>query len=212
MAAVEGGAGFTIRRIADAAGTSTMAIYTHFGGVDGLRHAVRREGFARFATRLGDVTDTADPVADLSLLGLTYFGYAVDESDLYRVMFLERVVDEVDEDIGWETFAVLVRGVQRCLDAGRFRDGDAEHVATQLWSMAHGTVSLHLAGLLSAPDAITAMGATALHIYVGCGDRADRAAGSLQRALERADLPAAQDPRVTREHRWARRRRLSSSR
>jgi AcrR family transcriptional regulator len=196
LAGADGGAGFTIRRVADAAGTSTMAIYTHFGGIDGLRYEVRREGFAKFGVRLAGIQDSDDAVEDLSALGLVYFTYAVDESDLYRVMFLEPVLDDIDADIGWETYSVLTRGVQRCFDTGRFTDGDPEQVATQLWAMAHGTVSLHLAGLLAASDAIAALGAVALRVYTGCGDEPERAARSLQGALNRVELTEDQDPRL----------------
>ena len=51
LIATEGASGLTLRRVADAVGTSTMAIYTHFGGMPELRRAVRREGFARLAAR-----------------------------------------------------------------------------------------------------------------------------------------------------------------
>jgi AcrR family transcriptional regulator len=173
-----------------------MAIYTHFGGIDGLRYEVRREGFAKFGARLAGISDSDDPVEDLSALGLVYFTYAIDESDLYRVMFLEPVLDDVDADIGWETFSALTRGVQRCFDAGRFTDGDAERVAIQLWAMAHGSVSLHLAGLLAAPDAISAVGAVALGVYTGCGDDPERAARSLEASLNRVELTEDQDPRL----------------
>ena len=196
LVATEGGTGLTIRRVADEAGTSTMAIYTHFGGIDGLRYAVRRQGFAQFGLRLSQVDDSRDPVEDLSVLGLVYFTYAVEESDLYHVMFLEPVLDEIDADIGWDTFDVLVRGVQRCIDVHRFHDGDAQQIARQLWAMAHGTVTLHLAGLLSPADAITALGAAALHLYTGYGDTAEHVAAALQRALDRVPLTAEQDPRT----------------
>ncbi|MGH8570384.1 MAG: helix-turn-helix domain-containing protein, partial [Gammaproteobacteria bacterium] len=37
----------TTRRLASEVGTSTMALYTHFGGMDDLRRAVRLEWFER---------------------------------------------------------------------------------------------------------------------------------------------------------------------
>ncbi|NEK86613.1 helix-turn-helix transcriptional regulator, partial [Blastococcus saxobsidens] len=41
----------TARSLADRAGTSTTALYTHFGGMPGLWRAVRQEGFTRLAAR-----------------------------------------------------------------------------------------------------------------------------------------------------------------
>jgi len=43
---------------------STMAVYTHFGGMAYLRQEVRREGFARLRTHLEWVEPTNDPVTD----------------------------------------------------------------------------------------------------------------------------------------------------
>ena len=51
LIATEGADGLTLRRVADEVGTSTMAVYTCFGGMPELRRAVRREGFARLAAR-----------------------------------------------------------------------------------------------------------------------------------------------------------------
>ncbi|MEU4325462.1 hypothetical protein [Nonomuraea dietziae] len=47
----------TARRLAGEAGTSTMAVYTYFGGMEEVRGAVRQEGFARLAADL-DATPT----------------------------------------------------------------------------------------------------------------------------------------------------------
>src|SRR5436189_114464 len=81
------------------------------------------------------VPQTDDPVADLALLGLAYYENAVTNADLYRVMFMERPHDADDAQIGWDTFEALIAGVQRCITAERFREGDAADRATQLWAL-----------------------------------------------------------------------------
>lgn len=45
LLAKEGAAGMSTRRLAAEVGVSTMALYTHFGGMDGLCREARREGF-----------------------------------------------------------------------------------------------------------------------------------------------------------------------
>src|SRR5437016_4851039 len=47
LIATQGAAGLKLRRVAEEVGTSTMAIYTHFGGMPELRRAVRRGRCAR---------------------------------------------------------------------------------------------------------------------------------------------------------------------
>src|SRR5438046_8454340 len=82
LIATEGTAGLTLRRVAEAVGTSTMAIYTHFGGMPELRRAVRQEGFARLAARAAQAGDSDDPVADLAGLGLAYYEHAMSNPHL----------------------------------------------------------------------------------------------------------------------------------
>src|SRR5437879_4110442 len=84
LIATEGSARLTVRRVADEAGTSTMAVYTHFGGMPGLRQAVRREGFARLTAHVAAVDKTDDPLADLARLALAYYENATADPDLYR--------------------------------------------------------------------------------------------------------------------------------
>src|SRR5437764_11892737 len=107
LIATEGASGLTLRRVADEVGTSTMAIYTHFGGMPELRRAVRREGFARLAARSARVGESDDPVADVAMLGLEYYELAISEPHLYRVMFMEQPLDEDDARTGWDTFNTL---------------------------------------------------------------------------------------------------------
>jgi len=188
LIASDGADRLTLRRVADAAGTSTMAIYTCFGGMPDLRHAVRSEGFARLAAHISGVTQTDDPVADLALLGLAYYENAVTNADLYRVMFMERPHDAADAQIGWDTFEALIAGVQRCITAERFREGDAADRATQLWALAHGLVSLELAQLLERAAALHALAAGALGLFLGFGDDRDAARHSLSQAASRSTL------------------------
>jgi len=188
LIATEGASGLTLRRVADAVGTSTMAIYTHFGGMPELRRAVRREGFARLAARAAQMEASDDPVADLATLGIEYNENALSNPHLYRVMFMEQPLDETDADAGTETSAILVAGVQRCIDAGRFVQDDAARLATQFWALGHGVSSLQLANLLSAGEALECATRALLNLFSAWGDDRDAARRSLQSAGRRAGL------------------------
>jgi AcrR family transcriptional regulator len=186
LIAAEGAKGLTLRRVADAVGTSTMAIYTHFGGMPELRHAVRQEGFSRLAAHMGVVEQTDDPVADLAFLGLAYFQNATDNRDLYRAMFMEQPLDAEEAEIGLDTFEILVGGVERCITDGRFRRADAEGVATQLWALAHGVVTLEIAGIIDPGRALHAFGSASLNLFTGYGVERGAARRSLADALARS--------------------------
>src|ERR1700761_1555958 len=59
------------RKVASAAGTSTMAVYTHFGGMRSLIAEVAEEGWGQIDAAQS-VPQTDDPVADLMATGLAY--------------------------------------------------------------------------------------------------------------------------------------------
>jgi len=188
LIADEGAHRLTLRRLVDEVGTSTMAVYTHFGGMDELRRAVRREGFARLAAHLPGVDGSGDPVVDLTLLGLAYHRSATASPHLYRVMFMEEPLDEADASAGADTFDVLVQGVARCIVTGRFAPAEPVELATQLWAVAHGLVTLELAGFLASALALGCLVDTVENLYQGYGDDPGAAGRSVTAAWHRAGL------------------------
>lgn len=170
--AAEGPAGLTTRRLAQAIGASTTAVYTHFGSMSELRRAIRREGFARFRALLDGVPVHEDPLLEIADLGIAYLRNAFANPDLYRVMFMEEPLDEEDAATGVDTFQRLVDAVQRCIDAGRFpRLDDANWGATQLWTMGHGAVSVAMIGMLPQADAERVFGEVGLALSERFGAR-----------------------------------------
>ncbi|MGI8710417.1 MAG: TetR/AcrR family transcriptional regulator [Acidimicrobiales bacterium] len=154
LLADDGLAALSIRAVAAAVGTSTMAVYTHFGSKDDLVHEVVREAFARLHAEIASVEQTADPVADLAATGAAYRRNALANAHLYRVMFSVNPValtnpadHEGQPGLGLDAFGGLVDAVARCVDAGAL-SGAPGQLALQIWATAHGAVSLELAGFL----------------------------------------------------------------
>jgi AcrR family transcriptional regulator len=179
LLAEEGPAGLTVRRLGAEIGTSSMAVYTQFGGMDGLRSGVRIEGFRRLAEHLSGVPALDDPVAELAAIGFAYCANAIEYPNLYRVMFLDAEVDAVEAAAGTATFDRMRAAVERCIATGRFRPADAEQLAIRLWATAHGFVSLELAGLLTAEECVAHLVAIAVDLAVGFGDLPERAGHSV---------------------------------
>ena len=180
LLASEGPSALTTRRLATEVGTSTMAVYTYFSGMDELRHAVRVEGFDRLAEHLARVEVGPDPVTEVCELGSEYLANALANPDLYRFMFMETPT-EPDVHVGIATFERLVAGVRRAVEAGRFT-GDPWERAQQLWSALHGVVALHLAGLFTTEELLGTLGRTTLDLFVAFGDDRDAALASFDRA------------------------------
>ncbi|HEV7759338.1 MAG TPA: WHG domain-containing protein [Acidimicrobiales bacterium] len=194
LIAEEGREALTLRRLAAEVGASTMVVYTHFDGMDDLRRAVRAEGFDRLAHHLGGVEATDDPVADIIVLGWAYHVNATTNPNLYRVMFMERVVDDVPggidhaDRIDHSTFAMLVNGVARCLEAGRFHPAEPLALANQLWAVSHGVAALELAGILDPDEAVDCLEASGANLLSGFGDEGDQLSASVDRARSRMSL------------------------
>lgn len=138
----------TLRKVAQQAETSTMAVYTHFDGMPGLLYCVRERAFERLAEELTRLHPTNDPVADLVASGGAYVLAAMADPALYRVMF--DIHRDPRQPVGASiTFAVLVAGVERAQAADRLDPRiDPIAAATRLWAMTHGVVSLVLAQAL----------------------------------------------------------------
>jgi len=164
----------TLRVLVDSVGTSTMAVYTHFGGMPGLWRAVRQEGFTRLSERLALVDATPDAVRDLMALGAAYVRNAVANPYLYRAMF-DTVADLENPDAADDGFQLLVAGAERARDTGRFAEScDPQAVATQLWAAGHGLVMLVLTGVLPGEVLAPCATGTAAALFVAAGDEPDR--------------------------------------
>ncbi len=173
----------TLRSLVAGTGVSTMAVYTYFGGMDGMWKALRQEGFTRLAARFAAVRVSVDPVQDLTALLASYVGNALEHPDLYRVMFDVSV--ELDDLAAADaTLEYLVQAVRRAQDAGRFRaELDSLDLATKAWAIGHGLVSLVANGPL--PRGTLDYGVPMLTAqFIGVGDRPDQSRASVVRGWE----------------------------
>jgi AcrR family transcriptional regulator len=175
----------TLRSLVAGTSVSTMAVYTYFGGMDGMWKALRQEGFTRLAARFQTVATSEDPVADLTALIAAYLGNALDHPDLYRVMF-DANFDLEDLKAADATLEYLVQAAGRATTDGRFRSGtDSLELATQTWAITHGLVSLvangplPLATLANVVPLLTAL-------FVSTGDEPGKCRRSVENGWKHA--------------------------
>ncbi len=139
----------SLRSVAAAAGTSTSAVYSLFGGKIGLLAALHERAFRRLGAEQAAVGVGDDPVEDIVQLGLAYRRSAVADPHGYRIMFGDHVaptdVSPELREAAAGTFQPLLDAVNRAVAAGRFRDDvPPAAIATALWAKVHGLVSLEL--------------------------------------------------------------------
>ncbi len=148
LLAAEGPGSLTVRRIASAAGVSTMNVYSRFGGKDGVVDQLFVEGFRRLGDGMRSVVATDDTIADIMACGLWYRRFAIDNPTLYSVMF-DNVVPDFKPSVEAQTIAgatldLLADRLERAMQAGALRSADPLHTAALVWATCHGVVSLEL--------------------------------------------------------------------
>ena len=190
LLAEEGPEAMSSRRIAKELGTSTMAVYTHFGSMSGLVREMVYEGFGRLAENFKRIEWTDDPVCDMALIGRVYRHSANANAHLYSVMFGDRTLggfelSEEDRQYGRFNLVRVVECAARCVESGRFRSEDAMLVAHHMWLAMHGLVTLELGGYLIEPcDADRCFESQTVSLMVGAGDDMAAAEASVGASAE----------------------------
>jgi AcrR family transcriptional regulator len=154
--AQHGPAELTVRRIAEAAGSSTMGVYSRFGGRTGMLEALYRRGFDLLRAALGTVLEAGDPIRRILDLGLAYRRFALANPALYALMF-ERPIPDFDpsptlrREALEATFGLLVAAVQQAITRGALPDTDPVRTSYLVWCVTHGMVSLELTHAVRSP-------------------------------------------------------------
>jgi len=188
----EGPGALQARKVAAEIGASTMAVYTHFGGMNQLIEAIVAVAFERFGAALSSTPATDDPVADFFVMGYHYREFALESPQRYQLMFglTPAHVFELPSaelPLAASTFGQLVAMVERIIATGRIRADDAMELALRIWSMIHGTALLEIVGAVERDGrALThILGPMTVDMLVGMGDDRERAEASLRCAAER---------------------------
>jgi len=180
----------TLRSLSNAAGVSTMAVYTYFGGMPGLWSAVRQEGFVRLGDRLATVRPTRDPIRHLAALGVAYVEHALANPDLYRVMF-DAAFDLADPEGAATGLELLIEGACQAQRAGRFiASVDPRDVALRYWASGHGLTSLAVSGVVTQADLRTHAPEMAIAIFTAAGDARENAEPSVAAAWRNWAAPS----------------------
>jgi AcrR family transcriptional regulator len=191
LLATEGAA--SARRLASELGTSTMVVYTHFGGMDEVIRQVMRRGFTGFGAELDRGAVTDDAVADWMTYLWSYRRFALREPHLYAVMFGPRLAtfrlgDPADLEAARSTFVSLLRRIHAGVNAGRWEVDDVTTAGEAVWSGVHGHTTLELTGFFEAVgrDPVRSYGEILTRMSIGLGDDAPATGRSLSTAKRRA--------------------------
>ena len=151
----------TLRAVAARLGVSHAAPRHHFRDKDGLLAAVAARAFRRLADAMLAATENeSDPLRRLEATGVAYVSFALQEPELFRLIFGRREVSMTPElaEAGARAYDVLVDEARAALESRGASAERLEVVVTASWSLVHGLALLLLDGRLPAAAGDDAIG------------------------------------------------------
>ena len=138
----------SIRNIADAIEYSPATIYLYFKDKNDLLFALHQRGFVQMVEEFRPLLLLTDPFEKLVEMGRSYIRFAVQNPELFDLMFIMTApmdtLDNKDWVEGDQAFGLLMQVVQECIDEGIFRKHDVQATAMMIWSGIHGYTALFL--------------------------------------------------------------------
>jgi AcrR family transcriptional regulator len=152
----DGITGFTTRRVAEEADTSTPAVYELFGDKAGLVREVFFEGFRMLHRKLQQLEPTDDARADLVSVVSVLRTFARENPVLADLMFSRPFADfdpgPSERQAGADVRGLIVGRVHRCVEAGVLA-GQPTDIAHVLLAVAQGLALQETAGWLGSSRA-----------------------------------------------------------
>lgn len=154
----EGFKNTSMRKIAAKLGVSPTTLYLYYKDKADIIHALHQYGFRILSEQFRTLENVRNPFERLKAMGRCYMSFAIENKDLYEIMFvreepLEHVLNMSDDDPAWqegrEAYEKLMVTVKECVEMGYFKDYDVEVLALLIWSNMHGLCALSIKGHLS---------------------------------------------------------------
>jgi AcrR family transcriptional regulator len=159
---IEAGEEPGLRAVARKAGVSPGAPYHHFANKQALLAAVAKEGFTTLNQAL-DAQTHANPEDRLRAVAGAYVSFAIAHAGHYRVMFEPQLIDVGDAELESSATQAFL-GLRTTIAAASGARGSLER-SLNVWALVHGTVMLHLDGMVASLD--SSADTTALAKQVG---------------------------------------------
>ncbi|HVV25030.1 MAG TPA: TetR/AcrR family transcriptional regulator [Pseudonocardiaceae bacterium] len=153
----EGAQAVTMRRVADAAGVTTMATYRHYANRETLLRAVAGAAFAEVGAVWARRDDTLDFRTRIDTLADDFLDFALGKPNLYLFLITDvrRDARRFPEEIrtGSPLFVPVIGAIEQGMREGVLRADDPLEVALALTTPAMGLVQLYLGGRMSLSEA-----------------------------------------------------------
>lgn len=141
----------TIRNIANEIEYSVGTVYVYYKDKNDIFYDLHTQGFKQLGGEMKILFNVADPMERVKALGRVYLTFAMENPDMYNLMFtLKAPMDflESSHKAEWNegkgTFDVLKATIKECIDKGHFKGHNLDPLSFAIWSAVHGMASLHI--------------------------------------------------------------------
>ncbi|WP_242661167.1 TetR/AcrR family transcriptional regulator [Flavobacterium johnsoniae] len=141
----------TIRNIADEIDYSVGTVYVYFKDKNDILHNLHSIGFQDLGNCFQELFTIEDPMERLRKMGVVYIKFAIENQEMYDLMFNLKApmefLEKSDSDFwdeGIETFGLVKKTVEECINKGHFEGHDVESLSFMIWSLVHGMCCLEI--------------------------------------------------------------------
>lgn len=150
LVAMHGAENFTLAQACRLAGVSTAAPYKHFRDRDEVLGLIVTRGFHQMSEQSMRAVEAAGvgTLAGIVAMGQAYVRFAVENENLFRLMFGQHPVLKTDEVVmgeGLGCFSKVIEQVAIYCDRNGV-SGNPDEIAVRLWTFVHGAASLLIDG------------------------------------------------------------------
>jgi AcrR family transcriptional regulator len=161
VVAEEGLAGLTVRKVAQRAGMSAMALYRHFADKDALLNALMDDGFAVWEATVRSIR-AEDPIQWLEEVQEAFLDFALTEPHRFDAAFLFPApkARQFPDDFAAgrsPAIAMITARIDQAKAQGRLGGGPALEIALGLAALAQGLVSMQRANRFSSEEQFKAL-------------------------------------------------------
>ncbi|MFA6438227.1 MAG: TetR/AcrR family transcriptional regulator [Bacteriovoracaceae bacterium] len=139
----------TIRRIAEVIEYSPATVYLYFADKDTILCALQEVGFRELYKRQQILVAIKNPAEKLRACGKIYIDFAMENQELYDLMFIMRAPMKAfeslaDWNVGRDTYEVLQSIITDCIAQGYIKSPSPQIVCFSMWALMHGVVSIFI--------------------------------------------------------------------
>ncbi len=141
----------TIRNIADEIDYSVGTVYVYFKDKNAILHDLHSIGFQELGGYFKKLFSIEDPMERLRKMGFIYIKFALENQEMYDLMFNLKApiefltnCDNEDWNEGTTTFGALKETVHQCMQNEHFKGHTLEPLTFMIWSLVHGMCCLEI--------------------------------------------------------------------